>query len=82
MSVALSMAADAGLLLQGLDMVEHCVVATLTLDLLAIHVWIHRFRGGVEAEREERRLIREEDEAKKRANFEAMQQIRREGWRR
>jgi len=41
-----------------------------------------RLRGGIEAEREERRLIREEEEAKKRANFEAMQKIRREGWRR
>lgn len=39
-----------------------------------------RMRGGVEAEREERRIIREEEEARKRANFEAMQQIRREGF--
>lgn len=40
-----------------------------------------RFRGGVEAEREERKHIRDEEEATKRANFEAMQAIRREGWR-
>ncbi len=38
--------------------------------------------GGLEAEREERKLIKQEQEARDRANFEAMQEIRREGFRR
>jgi len=38
-----------------------------------------RLRGGVEAEREERCLIREEEEARRRANFEGMLRLRQEG---
>ncbi|GAX82416.1 hypothetical protein CEUSTIGMA_g9844.t1 [Chlamydomonas eustigma] len=37
--------------------------------------------GGVEAEREERKLIKQEQEARDRRNFEAMQEIRKQGYR-
>jgi hypothetical protein len=35
----------------------------------------------LEAEREERKLIRQEQEERDRRNFEGMQEIRKEGWR-
>ncbi len=40
-----------------------------------------RARGGLEAEREERNLIRQEEEERNTRNFEAMLAIRREGFR-
>lgn len=40
-----------------------------------------RAKGGLEAERAERATIKQEEEERDRKNFEFMQQIRREGWR-
>lgn len=40
-----------------------------------------RARGGLDAEREERKLVKAEEEERNRRNFEAMQEMRKEGWR-
>ena len=48
---------------------------------LAVCLLSCRSKGGLDAEREERKLIKQEQEDKDRKNFEAMQEIRREGWR-
>lgn len=42
---------------------------------------MRRFKGGAEAEREERKVCREEVEAADLRNFQYMQSIRKEGWR-
>lgn len=46
-------------------------------------IWVQSCRstGGLDAEREERRKIREEESSRNQANFEAMQEIRKAGWR-
>lgn len=40
-----------------------------------------RARGGLEAEREERQRIKDEEDERNRKNFEFMQEMRRNGWR-
>lgn len=62
----------------GVDLASHTVVPVIA-GQARLHV--RRATGGLDAEREERKLIKEEKEARDRHNFEGMQAIRREGYR-
>ena len=57
-----------------------------TLNMVSVvaehpRLCVRRAIGGLDAEREERALIKQEKEARDRHNFEGMQAIRREGYR-
>jgi hypothetical protein len=73
----------------GLGLLGHmtcCVVLAQLAWAWPIHTSLHahhdcRLDGGLDAEREERKAIKAEEEKRSRRNFEAMQEIRKEGWR-